>query len=70
MRLSAAYKGMNALLKKEDTQDFRSDQKFAHTVFFGENIGVHHIFPQDWFKTHAIKPSIHDSIINKTPPSF
>ena len=50
MRLSAAYKGVNALLMKEGAQDFRSGQKFDHTVFFGENVDIHHIFPQDWCK--------------------
>ena len=46
MRLSAAYKGMNALLMKEGAQDLRSGQKFDHTVFFGENVDIHHIFPK------------------------
>lgn len=70
MRLSAAYKGMNALLMKEGAQDFRSGQKFDHTVFFGENVDIHHIFPQDWCKKQGIMPAIYDSIINKTPLSF
>lgn len=70
MRLSAAYKGMNALLMKEGAQDFRSSQKFDHTVFFGENVDIHHIFPQDWCKSHGIKPAVSDSIINKTPLSY
>jgi hypothetical protein len=70
MRLSAAYKGMNALLMKEGAQDFRSGQKFDHTVFFGENVDIHHIFPQDWCKKQGVKPSVYDSIINKTPLSF
>ncbi len=70
MRLSAAYKGVNALLMKEGAQDFRSGQKFDHTVFFGENVDIHHIFPQDWCKKQGIKPTIFDSIINKTPLSF
>jgi hypothetical protein len=70
MRLSAAYKGVNALLMKEGAQDFRSGQKFDHTVFFGENVDIHHIFPQDWCKRHGIKPTIYDSIINKTPLSY
>lgn len=70
MRLSAAYKGMNALLMKEGAQDFRSGQHFDHTVFFGENVDIHHIFPQDWCKKQGIKPSAYDSIINKTPLSF
>ena len=70
MRLSAAYKGVNALLMKEGAQDFRSAQKFGDTVFFGENVDIHHIFPQDWCKSHGIKPKIFDSIINKTPLSY
>jgi hypothetical protein len=70
MRLSAAYKGVNALLMKEGAEDFRSGQKFDHTVFFGENVDIHHIFPQDWCKKQGIKPAVYDSIINKTPLSF
>jgi hypothetical protein len=70
MRLSAAYKGMNILLMKEGAQDFRSGQKFDHTVFFGENVDIHHIFPQDWCKKRGIKPEVFDSIINKTPLSY
>lgn len=70
MRLSAAYKGINALLMKEDAQDFRSGQKFDHTVFFGENVDIHHIFPQDWCKRRGIPQAIYDSIINKTPLSY
>lgn len=70
MRLSAAYKGMNALLMKEGAKDFRSGQKFDHTVFFGENVDIHHIFPKDWCKQQDIKPDVYDAIINKTPLSF
>jgi hypothetical protein len=70
MRLSAAYKGVNALLMKEGAQDFRSGQKFDHTVFFGENVDIHHIFPQAWCREQGIKPSVYDSIINKSPLSY
>jgi hypothetical protein len=69
MRLSAAYKGVNALMMLEGAQDFRTGQKFDHTVFFGENVDIHHIFPQDWCKRQGIKPDVYDSIINKTPLS-
>ena len=70
MRLSAAYKGVNALLMKEGAKDFRSGQNFDHTIFFGENVDIHHIFPQDWCKKQKIKPLVFDSIINKTPLSY
>lgn len=70
MRLSAAYKGINALLMKEGARDFRSGREFGLTNFFGENIDIHHIFPQDWCKKQGIKPDVFDSIINKTPLSY
>ena len=70
MRLSAAYKGVNALLMKEGAQDFRSGQQFDHTIFFGENVDIHHIFPQEWCKQHGIKATVYDSIVNKTPLSY
>jgi hypothetical protein len=70
MRLSAAYKGVNALLMKDGAQDFRSGQKFDYSIFFGEYVDIHHIFPQDWCKKHDIKPTVFDSIINKTPLSY
>ncbi len=70
MRLSAAYKGVNALLMKEGAQDFRSSQHFDHAIFFGEHVDIHHIFPQDWCKKQGIPPKDFDSIINKTPLSY
>lgn len=70
-RLSAAYKGVNALLMKEGAEDFRSGQTFDDTVFFDENVDIHHIFPKAWCATRPtpIAPGVYDSIINKTPLS-
>jgi hypothetical protein len=70
MRLSAAYKGVNALLMKEGAHDFRSGQKFDHIVFFGENVDIHHLFPKKWCEDQKFKPETYDSIINKTPLSY
>lgn len=70
MRLSAAYKGVNALLMKEGARDFRSGQQFDQTVFFGEDVDIHHIFPKRWCEDQGIKPTVYDSIINKTPLGF
>lgn len=67
MRLSAAYKGVNALLMHRGAEDFRTGQAFSHTLFFDENVDIHHIYPQDWCKKHGIQKSVYDSIINKTP---
>lgn len=69
-RQSAAYKGINALLMLEGAKDFRTGQKFDTTVFFGEYVDIHHIFPKKWCKDRKIEPKIYDSIINKTPLTF
>jgi hypothetical protein len=70
MRLSAAYKGVNALLMLEGARDFRSGKQFDHAVFFGENTDIHHIFPQQWCKNKHIDAQVYDSIINKTPLGY
>jgi len=69
-RLSAAYKGINALLMGKGAQDFRTGQKFDITVFFDEAVDIHHIFPEAWCKEQKIDPTIYDTVINKTPLSF
>jgi hypothetical protein len=66
-RLSAAYKGMNAILMKRGAEDFLSGQPYDHTVFFDENVDIHHIFPRAWCEKQGIAPAIFNSIINKTP---
>ena len=71
-RLSAAYKGLQALLLRQGAIDFRSGQAFDQTVFFDEGVDIHHIFPKDWCEkqTPKIPPSIYDSVINKTPLGY
>jgi hypothetical protein len=68
-RLSAAYKGVHALLMRCGAEDFRSGQPFDQAVFFDENVGIHHVFPEAWCKQRGIKPEVYNSIINKTPLS-
>ena len=69
-RLSAAYKGIHALLMAEGAIDFRSGQPFGQTVFFDEYVDIHHIFPQDWCKKQKIESKVFDTVINKTPLSY
>jgi hypothetical protein len=66
-RLSAAYKGIHALLMQEGARDFRSGQTFDQTVFFDETVDIHHIFPEAWCRKQGIDAKIYDAIINKTP---
>jgi hypothetical protein len=69
-RLSAAYKGIHALLMREGAQDFRSGQKFDATVFFDEAVDIHHIFPRAWCDAQKIPEKVYDTVINKTPLSY
>lgn len=69
-RLSAAYKGIHALLMAEGARDLRSGQHFKDTVFFDEYVDIHHIFPQDWCKKQKIEPKVFDTVINKSPLSY
>ena len=69
-RLSAAYKGVHALLMRAGARDFRSGQEFDDAVFFDESVDIHHISPKAWCAGKGIAPGVYDSIINKTPLSF
>ncbi len=69
-RLSAAYKGLHALLMREGAKDFRSGQDFNDTIFFDEGVDIHHIFPQDWCKKQGIPVNVYDAVVNKTPLSY
>ncbi|MBI4331646.1 MAG: DUF262 domain-containing protein [Chloroflexi bacterium] len=69
-RLSAAYKGIHALLMREGAKDFRSGQSYDQAVFFDEGVDIHHIFPQKWCEAQKIEIKIYDTVINKTPLSY
>jgi hypothetical protein len=70
-RLSAAYRGLHALLLRDGALDFKSGDPIDVTVYFAERIDIHHIFPQDWCKKHPseIGDFDFDCIVNKTPLS-
>lgn len=71
-RLSAAYKGLQALLLRQGAIDFRSGQAFDQTVFFDEGVDIHHIFPKAWCESQSPKlpASLYDSVVNKTPLGY
>jgi hypothetical protein len=69
-RLSAAYKGIHAMLMREGARDFRSGQKFDATVFFDEAVDIHHIFPRAWCEAQKIPEKVFDTVINKTPLGY
>lgn len=66
-RVSAAYKGIYALLLREGARDLRTGEPLTHTNYFDELVDIHHIFPQSWCRQNNIGAERCDSIVNKTP---
>ncbi len=66
-RLSAAYKGFNAILMKRGAKDFRSGQSFDDSVFSSDQLDIHHVFPKAWCQRNGKSAVDYDSIVNKTP---
>jgi len=65
-RLSAAYKGLHALLMREGCQDFISGKPVDIMTFFQARMDIHHIFPSKWCEDQGIEPKVFNSILNKT----
>lgn len=65
-RNSAAYKGLYALLMRDGAVDLRTGERIIDATYFDEKIDIHHIFPQEWCRSHGIEPARCDSIVNKT----
>lgn len=68
-RLSAAYKGLHALLMQHGCRDFISGRPTDLMTFFNDRIDIHHIFPQAWCRKQGLAAAQFDSIVNKTPLS-
>ncbi|WP_413299730.1 DUF262 domain-containing protein [Bacillus sp. 1P10SD] len=66
-RLSAAYKGVMALILKEGCLDFISGSAMDFTVYLDENTDIHHIFPRAYCEANQLNKTKWNSIVNKTP---
>lgn len=66
-RLSAAYKGIMALLYKEKCRDFMNDTTIDLVNSMITSPDIHHIFPQKYCESVKIKRQKYNSIVNKTP---
>ena len=69
-RLSAAYKGIMALLMKAGSNDFISGDNIELTTYFGDAIDIHHIFPKRYCIDSNYEREKWNSIINKAPLSY
>jgi len=67
-RLSAAYKGLMALLMKAGSNDFLSGDPIEITTYFDLAIDIHHIFPKGYCES-KYKRSLWNSSVNKAPLS-
>lgn len=65
-RLSAAYKGVMALMLKAGCRDFVSGRPMDFTTFIDEAIDIHHIFPRAYAEKRYNREKW-NSIVNKTP---
>lgn len=72
-RLSAAYKGLYALLMGDRAHDWSSGTTLTVTTYASERIDIHHIFPKAWCsekgpdgKAPRVDARRMDCIVNKT----
>jgi hypothetical protein len=68
-RLSAAYKGLHALLMQQaGACDWRTGARVDEQTYFDEAIDIHHVFPRAWCENEKrkIPNGIYNSIVNKT----
>jgi len=66
-RLSAAYKGVHALLMRHGCRDFITGRGVDLMTFFNDKIDIHHVFPKKWCLDEGIEPAVFNSIVNKSP---
>lgn len=66
-RLSAAYKGLHALIMQEGgAYDWRTGAGVDEQTYFDATIDIHHIFPRAWCERKQIGWPVYNSIVNKT----
>ena len=69
-RLSAAYKGIMALILKNHSKDFISGREMDFTAYKSESIDIHHVFPRDYCEKMNYPKAKWNSVVNKTPISY
>lgn len=65
-RLSAAYKGLSALLMREGSDDWLSGTPMDLHSYFDGAVDIHHIFPRAWCEGAKLAREKWNSVINKT----
>jgi hypothetical protein len=68
-RLSAAYKGLMALLMQAGSRDFLSGDTIELNTYFDTAIDIHHVFPRAYCEQRNLDRQRWNSVINKAPLS-
>jgi len=68
-RLSAAYKGLMALLMKAGSLDLLSGDQLEITNYFDMAVDIHHIFPRAYCQSKGFSSDLWNSSVNKAPLS-
>lgn len=66
-RLSAAYKGLAALLMKYGSKDFITGTPIDINTYFNNAIDIHHLFPRAWCEGQRLPREKWNSVVNKAP---
>ena len=66
-RLSAAYKGMMALLMQVGSNDFINGDSIELTTFFDQAVDIHHVFPRSYCEKQDYPRQKWNSVVNKAP---
>ena len=69
-RLSAAYKGIMALIFQNHSKDFISGRDMDFTSYKSDGIDIHHIFPKNYCIKCGYPRRKWNSVVNKTPLSY
>ena len=69
-RLSAAYKGIMALIFQNHSKDLISGRDMDFTSYKSDGIDIHHIFPKDYCIECKYPSRKWNSVVNKTPISY
>lgn len=69
-RNSAAYKGVYALLMRNESLDWIKPDPMHMATFFDYAVDIHHVFPKAWCERNGIDAGRRESIVNKTPLTY
>jgi len=69
-RLSAAYKGIMALIFQNHSKDFISGRDMDFTAYKSDGVDIHHIFPKNYCIECEYPARKWNSVVNKTPLSY